>query len=95
MIFKDVYKNDIGGFIVLNKKHQEGFIVLTSPSLINNISIKIPLLSNKKKYHLSGVDIKYDEIIYGNKIDLYNLFNNIEDKANYDLYSVMIKLNIA
>ena len=92
--FKDVYKNDIGGFIVLNTKHQEGFIVLTSPSLINNISIKIPLLSSKKKYHLSGVDIKYDEIIHGNKIDLYNLFNNIEDKANYDLYSVMIKLNI-
>ena len=61
----------------------------------NNISIKIPLLSSKKKYHLSGVDIKYDEIIHGNKIDLYNLFNNIEDKANYDLYSVMIKLNIA
>lgn len=91
--FKDVYKNYIGGFITLNKEHTKGFVVITSPNLCNDIDLKLPFLSNKKEYHLTGRDIQFNSILRGNKIENINeIFEKIIDKSSYNLYSVMLMI---
>lgn len=90
---KSVYKNGIGGFITLSKDHKKGFVVITSSSLKNDISLKLPLLSNKKEYRLVGRDIHFTCILKGNTLkNINDIFTKIVDKSTYNLYSVMLSI---